>query len=107
MIFGGFTNESWVGFNISNVIASFDTTTKQWNKLGELNQARYGHGVILHQGQFIVAGGWGFILFVNERGTERCTLKGDSIQCKTVDPELEDYKFYPEMISVRENFCPK
>ena len=86
----------------SNIIAAFDTTTKQWNKLGELNQARHGHGVILHQGQFIVVGSYS-----DEAVTEQCTLKGDSVVCTPVSSEHEVYWFQPNMMSVTENFCPK
>ena len=87
--------------NDLNVIAAFDTNTKQWKKLGKLNQARHGHSVTIHQGKFIVVGGE-----YEPYGTESCTLKSDSVQCKIVDPELENYFYYPEMISVSENFCP-
>ena len=87
-----------------NVIAAFDTTKKQWDKIGKLNQARSGHGVIVHQGQFIVVGG-GFLSA--PIGTERCKLKDDSMKCTTVDPELKGYRFYPEMMSVPGNFCQK
>lgn len=60
-----------------------------------MNQGRWGHGVIVHQGQFIVVGGYSGPL-----RTERCELKDESIQCKTVDPELSNYRYYPEMMSV-------
>ena len=66
-----------------------------------MNQARHGHAVIVHQGKFIVVGGEHGL-----HGTESCTLKDDSVQCKTADPELENYFYYPEMMSVTENFCP-
>ena len=56
---------------------------------------------ISDQGRFIVVGGYGTF------GTERCTLKGNEIQCTTVDPELRNYKFYPEMMSLPENLSPK
>ena len=64
--------------------------------------ARKGHGVIVQQGQFIVIGGANGPL-----GTERCSLVNDSIQCTTVDPELENYNHYPEMMHVSEDFCQK
>ena len=89
----------------SNIIARFETSTRQWKKLGELNEARLGHGVIAQKGEFIVVGGDGII----DEGTktERCSLSDDSIQCTSVDPELYDYFFYPEMMLVPENYCPK
>ena len=82
-----------------NIIARFETLTKQWEKLGELNQARHGHGVIFQKGDFIVVGGR------DTKKTERCSLHGNSIQCTNVDPELDDYAFYPEMMLVPENYC--
>ena len=85
----------------SNVIVAFDTHTKQWKTLGELNQARHGHAVIFHQGKFIVVGGE-----YGSCGTESCLLKDGSVQCKTVGPKLENYFYFPEMMSVSENFCP-
>ena len=67
-----------------------------------------GHGVIIHQGQFIVVGGNNGLKGLETGfGTESCILKGDSIQCTTVGPELENYYWYPEMMPVPENFCPK
>ena len=93
-IFGG-----WKGIS-SDVIASFSTVTKQWRKLGYLNKARYGQGVIIQQGDFIIVGGWSESL-----GTERCSVNGDSMQCATVEPKLEGYYYYPEMMLVPGNFC--
>ena len=58
-LFGGFNGGARVD---SNVIASFDTETKQWKKLGEMNQDRSGHGVIAHNGHFVVVGGRGRII---------------------------------------------
>ena len=95
-LFGGYDGGS------IKTIAGFDTNTKQWKKLGYLNQGRRGHGLIVHQGQFIVVGG-----YKGSLATERCILKGDSIQCTTDGPELDDYYFYPELMSVPENYCPK
>ena len=98
-IFGGDSGPDI--YTASNKIAAFSTVTKEWKKLGELNQARYGHGVFIQQGDFIVVGGWGIFR------TERCTLNQDAIRCTLIDPELEDYGFYPEMMSVMPNYCEK
>ena len=103
IIFGGYDG-SWT--DDTKRIAAFDTTSKQWKRLGQLNQARRGHGVIDHQGQFIVVGGETTGSLKNSAfSTERCIWKNDYIKCKTVDPELEEYISYPEMMSVPENFC--
>ena len=95
-IFGGVTNDG-----NSNVIASFETSTRQWKKLGYLNEARFGHGVAIQQGEFIVVGGYSKFV------TERCILNDDSIHCTTTKPQLQYYEYYPEMMSVSENYCPK
>ena len=84
------------------MIARFETSTKQWQKLGELNQARHGHGVIIHQGEFVVVGGG-----VGTKKTESCALNGDSIQCVAVEPRLNLHDTYPEVMSVPESFCLK
>ena len=101
-IFGGYSYRFFVSARKSskNDIASFDTITKEWKKLGSLNQARRGHRVIFHQGHFVVLGG--------KKGplsTERCTLNGDSMQCTTIGPVLEHFQDYPEMMPVPENYC--
>ena len=85
-----------------NTIAAFSTVTKQWKKLGELNEARYAHGVFIQEGDFIVVGGDN-----GTRGTERCILNEDEIRCTVIDPELYDYSYYPEMMAVEPNYCPK
>ena len=46
------------GYNSpTKTIAAFNTKTKEWHKAGELNYARYGHGVIIHKDEFVVVGG--------------------------------------------------
>ena len=50
----------------STTIAAFSTVTKEWKKVGNLNQARFAHGVFIQQGNFIVVGGYSGTL-----GTER------------------------------------
>ena len=92
-VFGGSN-----GSRQSNVIASFDTTTKQWKKLGELNEARSDHGVTFHQGQFIVVGS-----VIGISPVERCTLSGDSIKCTTVEPELRNCDL--ALMLVTEDYC--
>ena len=99
-IFGGDSGPS--SNTPSNTIAKFSTLTKEWTKLGELNQARFAHGVFIQQGDFIVVGG-----FKGDLRTERCTLNEDAIRCTLIDPELKNYGYYPEMMSVEPNFCPK
>ena len=97
-MFGG-----WIMDRTSDIDASFDTKSRQWKKLGHLNQARYGNGVINQQGQFIVVGGNSYSEKL--RITERCYLENESIQCTTIEPVLDVY--YPELMLVPEDYCPK
>ena len=109
-VFGGLKGESrFLGLQFIqrnlNVIASFSTATMQWKKLGYLNEARNGHGVIFHRGEFIIVGGYDSD--IRSLSTERCILNVFSVQCSTVDPKFEGFYLYPEMMSISENFCPK
>ena len=56
-IFGGDTGPKQ--YTDSSIIAAFSLVTKQWTKVGLLNEPRCGHGVVLHKNQFIVVGGNG------------------------------------------------
>ena len=99
--FGGQT-----GHSTTKTIASFSTITKVWKICGKLQNARSGHGVFIHEGDFVIVGGTmngGEI----DVPTERCNLNGDRIQCTVVEPKLSDYKYYPEMIAVPHDYCPK
>ena len=94
-IFGGLSHGTK-----SSTIAAFSTVTKEWKKLGELKQARYYHGVIIQNGDFVVVGGND-----GQLGTERCILSEDTITCTVIDPVLDHYYYYPEMMSVPPNYC--
>ena len=95
-LFGGFSPAGY-----SNVIASFDTVVKRWIKFGKLNQARQGHRVIIQQDEFVVVGGF------PGSGTERCTSNGKVLECTVFEPDLFNYIFYPELMLVPANYCPK
>lgn len=99
-IFGG-----KIGDGGTKTIAAFSTITKQWKKSGELHYARYGHGVFIQKGTFIVIGGLDIKTAELERKTERCTLIDESIQCTAIDPKLNSYFNYPEMIYVSDDYC--
>ena len=96
----------------TNIIAAFSIITKKWTKSGKLNKARLGHGVIVRDGDFIVVGGTDYgELYENSFETERCTLIVDTqftpIKCSNVDPVLDDYYYYPEMMRVPHDYCQK
>ena len=104
-IFGGGT--LWDSSGITKKIASFSTTTKKWKMCGELKKDRYGHGVILQDGDFLIIGGKNGNKDDKPIYTERCILKNDRIECAVVEPKLLKYEYYPEMIAVPHDHCPK
>ena len=81
---------------LKSTIARFDPfekkLDKEWKKLGDLNVAREGHGVIQVDNEFIVVGG------TSIKVTESCKLNGESITCTTRTPTLWSFQFYPELI---------
>ena len=100
-VFGGQTEDS-----TTNRITSFSTISKVWKIYGKLKSARSGHGVFIHEGDFVIVGGT-----INGGdqpvSTERCTLKEDTIQCTAIKPKLSNYYNYPEMIAVPHDYCSK
>ena len=61
--------------------------------MGNLKEARQGHGVIQVGDEFIVVGGYG-----NKVQTELCKLSGNLMTCTTRKPELTNFKDYPELM---------
>ena len=55
----------------SKTIARLDLATSCWTKIGELNTAREGHGVIYNGEVFLIVG-------VYDK-TEKCTLSGNEL----------------------------
>ena len=79
-------------------IARFDPIKNSWTKLGNLKVARYGHGVIQVDNEFIVVGG--HLDGAEEEPTESCKLNGHTITCTTREPKLSRFAFYPELMLV-------
>ena len=75
-----------------STIARFDPIENSWTKLGNLKVARYGHGVIQVDNEFIVVGGRGNL------PTESCKLNGQSMKCTTREPQLLNFAYYPELM---------
>lgn len=93
-IFGG-----WIDDYKTDVIAKFNPDIKQWSSVGQLNSARYSHGAIVIDDQFLVVGG------NNQQKTERCYFVGDEINCISQEPTLVKYRHWPELIFVGNNYC--
>ena len=119
----------------TKTIAAFSTITKQWKKIGKLNNARYSHGVFLQKGAFVIFGGIHGehkpcgnsdmqynCDYSGPIATERCMLNGYTmfVQCEDIGPlpdlegptnlegsswELEGGYARPEMMAVHADYC--
>ena len=82
-----------------STIARFDPIQNSWTKMGNLEVARRGHGVIQVENEFIVVGGVpggdGYNVL-----TESCKLNGQSMTCTTREPSLERFTYYPELMLI-------
>ena len=81
-----------------STIARFDPIENSWTKLGDLNVARAGHGVIQVNTEFIVVGG-------SRNGnkdepTETCKLKQQTMICTTREPSLSKFTFFTELMRI-------
>ena len=68
--------------------------------MGELIQKRNGHNAIVVQGEILVVGG-----SAGELKTERCIETDGQIRCSAQEPELKDYRYYPELFAVPDDYC--
>ena len=95
--FGG---HSWANRYGESIIAKFDSTTRQWSKIGNLVTGRAKHGAIFDGSNFIVIGGGS-----GRMKTEKCTLFDSTMTCQSQQNELTDYFDYPELFLVEDEFC--
>ena len=88
-------------YDEQSTIARFDPIENSWTKLGNLNVARRGHGVIQANNEFIVVGGSrdgnGYD---GGEPTESCELNGESMTCTTREPQLWNFELYPELMLI-------
>ena len=100
---------------VTKTIAAFSTITKRWKEIGQLMYARDGHGVFIQHETFVVVGGKqigydsesGSGVHITSMSTERCTLVDNEVKCTGVEPILDYYFDYPEMIRVPYDYCTK
>ena len=85
IVFGGDSTDS----SKTSVIAKYDPAWNKWSKLGDLNNGRYGHGVIRLGDEFLVVGGAEFLDY--EKNTEACRLERDKMICSEREPTLSDF----------------
>ena len=95
-IFGGQTFSD----STDSTISRLDSITFTWSQVGDLNKGRHGHNVIEIQGEFLVIGGTSGTL-----KTERCKLVNGQMLCTEQEPNLYNYREYPELVAVSDNYC--
>ena len=86
-------------------IAVFSMTTKQWSLSGKLIHKRSNHGVLVHDGGFLVLGGYSDNDNSTAIKTEHCKLYGTRTKCVDVLPEIDLYTGPPAIMSVPFDYC--
>ena len=89
--FGGRYSES--------IIARLDGSSYKWNKVGQLNEGRWGHNAIHLNGHFLIVGGSG------TKKTEKCVFKNNQMVCHSQSPSLFNYVGTPELMIVYNDYC--
>ena len=98
IIFGGFDEKVNIAIPI---IAKFDPTKNVWTKLGNLQFSRYGFGAIEIQKHFLIMGG------EEKKRTETCVISGESIKCKSREPSLNNFLYYPAMMVIETEYTER
>ena len=79
-------------------MAKYDLGTDEWGQVGYLENARHGFGVVEINNFFIVMGGGA------KKSTELCQLNDQTIECKSMEPVMDDFRYYPAMMVVPINY---
>ena len=98
IVFGGFDETSNIAVT---TIAKFEPIENIWAKLGNMQFSRYGFGAIEIQKQFLIMGGEG------KKRTETCILTGESIKCKSREPSLNNFLYYPAMMVIETEYTER
>ena len=80
-------------------IGRLDLKTRKWTNAGELVAERTRHNAIFDGQHVLVLGG------TEKCKTEKCSIANDRVTCASQSPELTDYRFYPELFLVPEDYC--
>ena len=94
ILFGGFTD----GVQ-KDTIAKFSPVLNQWTKLGNLQHRRHGFGVIKVDTKYLVMGGQ------DDKRTETCELKNETIECTSREPTLNQFRYYPALMLVPSDYA--
>ena len=100
-VFGGKAQYSGDSYAYDD-IARFDEQ-RTWKRLepGKLIKARYGHEVVMFGDSFMIIGGNG------SQYNQKCDYAdwGDVITCERQGSTISDYKNYPQIHFVPQNYC--
>ena len=101
ILFGGlYENErAPTGLTSSNTIAKFNTVSNEWTKLGSFQHKRHGFGVLEVDTKYLVMGGY------EDKRTETCELKNETIECTSREPTLNQFRYYPAMMLVPSDYA--
>ena len=81
-------------------IGRLDATTMVWSKSGDLVNGRSSHNVIYDDSSLIIVGGYKY-----PYKTEKCVISNDQVSCVSQNPDLDYYRYYPELFLVPVDFC--
>ena len=98
ILFSGTSGSTYDGN--TDKIAKFNPASDQWTKIGNLQQSRRGFGLIKMGKKFIVMGGK-----FDGMHAEVCELKNESIQCNSKEPKLNDFAYYPALMTVSSDYA--
>ena len=98
IIFGGFDEK----LNVTmTTVAKFNPTKNIWTKLGNLQFSRHGFGAIETQKQLLIMGGEG------KKRTEICVITGEKVKCKSREPTLSNFLYYPAMMVIETEYTER
>ena len=81
-------------------IGRLDPIHTTWTDVGELKHARRGHNAIFDGTQIIIIGG-----YTGSYKSENCFVSDANATCRTQEPSLSRYEYYPELYLVSNSFC--
>ena len=90
--FGGYDSS-----NLSSILR-LSAASWTWSNIGNLNSARYGHGVILIESTFMVIGG------SSTQPNEACQLNNGQFTCETKTSSLDYYFYTPLLFLVSDGY---
>ena len=101
ILFGGLYNDEQVptDFYPTDIVAKFNPGSSKWTKLGNLRHSRYAFGITEVDTKYMVIGGQ------DDKRTETCELKNETIECTSREPTLNEFRYYPALMIVSSDYA--